>query len=365
MPKTPDASIETAAYSRQKTLSDFGWSPFYQSQLTLEDLETLTPARVTAVHRGALDVAAPGLEHRITLHHTSDSEDDPITVGDWLLVDQETLTIARRLDRTSLFKRRAPGTDRKVQLIAANVDTLFIVSSCNADFNLARLERYLVLARDADVMPVVVLTKADTCDDPSLQVNQALSLMPGLCVETLDARSTQETGRLLPWCGIGQTVAVVGSSGVGKSTLVNTLSGGEAQDTQSIREDDAKGRHTTTSRSLHYLPSGSWLLDTPGMRELQLTDVEEGLEDVFADIVTLATGCKFSDCAHTTEPGCAVQEAVTTGELNSVRLTRYRKLLAEDARNSASLAERRARDKSLGKMYRSSQKGKALRRGGP
>lgn len=359
---TPEVDINT---TKPKSLIDFGWSPYYQSQLTLEDLDAYTPARVMAAHRGALDVAAPDLEMRVSLPPADDTDDGSHTVGDWLLIDQETQTIARRLERVSMFKRRAPGSDQRIQLIAANVDTLFIVSSCNADFNLARLERYLVLARDADVVPIIVLTKADTCDDSSIYVSQALGLMPGLLAEALDARSSEDADRLLPWCGVGQTVAIVGSSGVGKSTLVNTLSGTDDQETQSIREDDAKGRHTTSRRSLHHLPAGGWLLDTPGMRELQMTDVEDGLADVFADIIALTSDCKFSDCAHNGEPGCAVEQALKGGTLELARLTRYRKLAAEDARNSASLAERRARDKSLGKMYRGSQKQKAQRRKTP
>lgn len=347
------------------SLPSLGWSPFFQTQLALEEMNTFVPARIMGVHRGAFDVAAPQLRERVSQRPAPPFLDEQIAVGDWVLLDLETKTIHRRLDRSSLFKRRAAGTDRKVQLIAANVNTVFIVSSCNADFNLARLERYLVLARDADVMPVVVLTKADTCEDPSSYGVQARDLMPGLLVEVINGRSVESASCLLPWCGVGQTVAVLGSSGVGKSTLVNTLSGNAGQDTQHIREDDAKGRHTTTSRSLHPLPSGGLLLDSPGMRELQLTNVEEGLEHVFSDILDLADRCKFSDCAHAGEPGCAVEEAIRSDALDPGRLKRFHKLVAEDARNSASLAERRAKDKSLGKMYRNTKKLKDLRRGSP
>lgn len=268
----------------------------------------------------------------------------------------------RVLDRKSLFKRRAAGTGRNLQLIAANVDTLLIVSSCNQDFNLARLERYLVLAREAGVMPVVVLTKADLADDPRSYQAQAEQLVPGLLVECVDARTSEGAKPLQAWCGPGQTVALLGSSGVGKSTLVNALSGSPDQETQAVREDDAHGRHTTTGRSLHRLASGGWLIDTPGMRELQLVDSGSGVEELFADIVDLENACRFADCGHETEPGCAVQAALESGTLEPERLRRFRKLAAEEAHNTASLAERRAKDKGFGKMVKSIMKENRKRR---
>lgn len=343
-------------------LTDYGWSAHFQSQLDLTDLETTTPVRVLAVHRGMIEVAGPAFAGQIrtsTLHEPD--EESRATVGDWLLLERSTDRPVRLLERRSLFKRKEPGTGRSVQLIAANVDTLLIVSSCNQDFNQARLERYLALAREAEVQPIVVLTKADLVDDPAFYTAKAARLLPGLLVECLDARSVADVARLEPWCGRGQTVALLGSSGVGKSTLVNTLAGGEVQATKNIREDDDKGRHTTTGRSLHRLPSGGWLLDTPGMRELQLTDSDSGLDNVFADIVALAATCRFSDCRHRSEPGCAVIAAIERGDLDPDRLKRYRKLIAENAQNKASLAERRARDRAFGKMVREITKGKRSR----
>jgi ribosome biogenesis GTPase len=288
----------------------------------------------------------------LSVSPTTLDDDRAVAVGDWLLLDTATDRAVHRFESKSLFKRRAPGTDRREQLIAANIDTLFVVSSCNQDFNEARIERYLAIAHEAEVMAVLILTKSDLVDNAGELVARARRLSPGLLVEAVNAHDRQSLRCLDPWIAPGQTIALLGSSGVGKSTLTNTLLGKSAVATQTIREDDAKGRHTTTSRSMYLLPDGAWLLDTPGMRELQLVDVKSGIDDVFAEISTLTEDCRFSNCTHNSEPGCAVQAAIAAGSIDTDRLDRWRKLMREDAHNRESIADRRARGKAMGRLYK-------------
>lgn len=348
--------------SNPSDLAGFGWSPFFQSQLDLDEVGRLIPARVAAVHRNGIDVVHPAFERRILTSFHEDGE-ERFAVGDWILLEPGLERPVRRLDRKSLFRRKAAGTDHRIQLIAANVDTVLVVSSCNHDFNPARIERYLALAREAEVEPLVVLTKADLVDDAAAFARQAARLAPGLLVETCDAREPVVAERLSPWLRAGQTIALMGSSGVGKSTLVNTLAG-TGQATAGIREDDSRGRHTTTARSLHRLAGGAWLVDMPGMREIQLAEAGAGIEGLFADIVALEAHCRFSNCRHETEPGCAVRAALEDGTLEPARLARYRKLLREDALNSATLAERHAASRAFGRLSRAAMAAKRRRHEG-
>lgn len=332
----------------QFSLVQLGWKPVYQQQLTPEEWEAFTIARVVEQERSELHLLSTG--GMLTLPITPSMP--AITVGDWLLLDDESRFL-RLFDRYSLFSRKAAGTKVTTQLIAANIDIVFIVSSLNQDFNLNRIERYLALAKEAGVTPVIVLTKIDCCDRPQELIDQARSLDPLLDVAAVNSLDVDSVSHLRDWCGTGNTVAFLGSSGVGKSTLINTLLGKETQRTNTIREDDDKGRHTTTGRSLHLIPGGGLLLDTPGMRELQLAGCEQGIEETFSEIVDLAAQCKFSDCSHQGEPGCAVRAAIESGRLDERRLINYLKLMREQAFNSATLAEKRARDRELGRYYRS------------
>ena len=336
------------------TLSELGWKPFFRAQVSAEEGGRCRPVRVMSVHRGMVTVQGEGPEESISsiLAEPKGPEDRP-TVGDWLLVGRESRSLVRILGRTSLFKRPAPGEGRRLQLIAANVDTLFVVTSCNQDFNVARLERYLVVAREVGVRPVVVLTKADlAADDAAAFVEAARGLQPGLRVELVNGRDAESVARLAVYCGAGDTVALVGSSGVGKSTLVNTMRGSDSIATGAVREDDGKGAHTTTVREMHRLgfgpEGGGWLVDTPGMRELQMSEVTAGVAEVFEDIVAVTLACRFTNCSHADEPGCAVREAIAQGTLEPARFERWRKLASEDALNSGAGAARSGRPRKAG-----------------
>ncbi|PUB10663.1 ribosome small subunit-dependent GTPase A [Yoonia sediminilitoris] len=337
------------------TRVDLGWSPFFMSQLDIAELEALTPIRISTVHRDRVT----GLSENGTLELTLDPgiTTAAVAVGDWVLAAPAQHRLVRVLDRKTELSRGTEYHTGEKQLIAANLDTLFITTSCNNDFNPARLERYLALAHDAMITPVILLTKADATDDPDRFVDQARALGRDLAVLAINAKGLDVTERLSPWCDTGQTVALTGSSGVGKTTIANALTGGSAL-TRDIREDDARGRHTTTGRSLHHLPTGGWLIDTPGMRGLGVADVAYGIDTTFPEISELAAKCKFRDCDHESEPGCAVQAAIQSGSVDPERLKRFKKLKRENEHATETIAQARDRNRKLGKMYRAATRKK-------
>jgi ribosome biogenesis GTPase len=329
------------------SLRQLGWRAQFSQQLSIEDLERYAPARVASVQRSGITVWSEDGESHVL---AGTLQGLVPTVGDWVLLDTDSGRIARLLERASLLTRLAAGVEQRMQPIAANIDSLFVVTSCNDDFNVSRLERYLAIAYEARIDPVIVLTKRDLCSDVDAllaELDLVAPKVPSLAVNATDALSAKA---LLDWLTPAATAAFVGSSGVGKSTLVNTLTGGE-QATAGIREGDSKGRHTTTSRQMIAMPGGAWLIDTPGMRELKVGAAQDGIRTTFDDVESLATRCKFRDCRHQGERGCAVAAAIDAGELSERRLANYLKLQREARHATRTVFERREADRRFGRMY--------------
>ncbi len=307
------------------------------------------PARVIEQHRSGYVVAeAPG--HALTVDSPPEwmrrrfPPQDRAAVGDWVLIEERAprTQIVALLPRRTAIKRAAAGEHYQQQVIAANIDTVFVVCGLDADFNPRRIERYLLLVRGGGAEPVVVLTKADKDGSDAEASLAALAELAaqGIVAVAVNARNRASVAALEPWLGPGRTAVLVGSSGAGKSTLTNTLLGVEKMKTKAVRENDARGRHTTTFRALIPLPSGACLIDTPGMRELKPTGEEQVADGGFADIQTLTGECKFRDCQHAKEPGCAVRAALESGTLDPARLANYLKLRDEVAGAADKLATR-------------------------
>ncbi len=314
-------------------LTQLGWKPVFQQQISPDESPSYYPARIAQIHRSHCIVwSTHGIE---TFEMGVFSNPRNLAVGDWILLPNAGERPLRVLERESALIRKAAGNRTYDQLIATNVDTLFIVTSCNQDFNVSRIERYLALAHEAKIQPVIILTKIDLCDDSDTYKSEAQKLQKNLRVECINAKDHDSLSRLKTLCSDGHTIALVGSSGVGKSTLINNLTDAD-QLTAEISEEDGKGRHTTTSRSCHLLHDGGILIDTPGIRELQLSDCETGIDDAFDDVTQYFGYCKFRNCHHDTEKGCAIKTALETGELDQRRWESYQKLQGEQEQRNYS-----------------------------
>jgi ribosome biogenesis GTPase len=319
------------------SLESIGWNSFFAQNFESYAKEGYSAGRVAIQHktlyvlyteRGELRAETTG-----KMQYRARGQQDLPVVGDWVVIrsrEQEgKATIYDILPRKSKFSRKVAGNKAEEQVIAANIDTIFLVTGLDGNFNLRRIERYLVLAWESGANPVIVLNKADLCEDVENKVGEVESVALGVPVLAMSAANNEGLDALMAHIGKGATGALLGSSGVGKSTIINHLVGKEILKVQEVRQSDDRGRHTTARHELILLPSGGLLMDTPGMRELQLWGGDEGIKDAFEDIEALAQQCRFRDCQHAVEPDCAVQQALEDGTLDPQRFNSYQKLQKE------------------------------------
>jgi ribosome biogenesis GTPase len=315
----------------------WGWNSYFEAIWRAMDREKAVPARVVAQSRGVWRVAGnfgeSAAEATGKLRLAAEEGADWPAVGDWVaaeLQDQGSAAMIREvLPRRSQFVRKMAGKKLAEQVIAANVETALLVSALDGDFNPRRVERYLAQCWESGAKPVIILNKADACECLEEKVDEIEKVARGVPVCAVSAKTAQGFEELVRYLGRGQTLVLLGSSGVGKSTIVNRLLGRDLQEVEQVRESDSRGRHTTTARQLFALPGGALLMDTPGLRELQLWDANEGISQTFAEIEAFAARCRFTNCTHGREPGCAVQAAIQTGALDLGRLENWRKVQRE------------------------------------
>ncbi len=355
----------------ETSLEALGWGPALDGELAALGRPDLEPARVIRADRGALRLIGvrgqtpARLSGRLLA--TAQSGADRPVVGDWVAAaypdgDGEA-AVHHVFERQSKFSRKAAGKTTDEQVLAANIDTVFLVTGLDADFNLRRIERYLALVWESGARPVILLNKTDLCPDLDAFLLEVDTVSVGVPVRAVSAASGEGLDGLQEFMGRGSTLALLGSSGVGKSTLVNRLLGRDEMVTAPVRERDGRGQHTTSHRELFRLADGTLLIDTPGLRELQVWGSDDALPEVFAEIGALAESCRFSDCSHETEPGCAVREALERGDLDPARYQSYLKLQKEYDYLELRQDEhrRRARDREFGRLVKSVKKDRRRR----
>lgn len=324
-------------------LTKLGWNSFFEKgykefiENNAKENIDYEPARIFSEARGYYKIYTKAGEYMAEvsgkMRFMAFEKRDYPAIGDWVVVsvrgNEENAIIHGVLPRKSKFSRKEAGLKTNEQILTSNVDTVFLVNALNNNFNVRRIERYLILAWESGANPVIVLSKADLCDDIDQKVNEVELSAIGVPCHVVSTVTGQGIDELKQYFSEGKTVSLLGSSGVGKSTLINFIMGREVQKTSSTRESDDKGRHTSTSREMFLLAEGGLIVDTPGMRELQLWNADEGISETFTDIEELSKQCKFRDCTHEKEPGCAVREAIEQGVISADRLTNYRRLQKE------------------------------------
>ena len=340
-------------------LTALGWNEHFARAFEPFAADGLLAGRVVLEHTHLYRVLTESAETLARVsgrfrHHAEGRGEFP-AVGDWVAMVPRPqggrATIRAVLPRLSRFARKVAGSRTEEQVVAANLDTVFLVAGLDGDFNLRRLERYLVLARESGAVPVVVLNKADVCPDVATRVRDVEAIALGTPVFAVSARTPQGLDALRTFLRRGETVALLGSSGVGKSTIINALLGEALLRTREVRDHDSRGRHTSSARQLVVLPGGALVIDTPGMRELQLWEIGEGLHETFDDVDSIGATCRFRDCQHRSEPGCAVRAAVEAGRLAAARLGSYVKL-RDELERLTERPERKRQEKIVGRAFK-------------